>query len=304
MNKTIYFFMLFAFASIALADNATVTYLNNTEINSNENITINHTQDNSYDNGSIFVYPVSCLFDSSYCSNNTGRCEIERTLNFGETYLRDDQFCNLEMSCPECGCEDVENVTHKIRWKLRTDDDNIYITYLNENVTRSYSKSDNFNFETEYDVACPDIGNQKCEDTDFLPFNITEDQFSYYCLRPFGEYGQRLYDITNSMVAAFEKKEINCHDLQKSNELLAEFKGQYEERLKHMEEKALQLNNCSVTLRNNNNEMIDLRRSIAESEASHKAKNVTITLLVVVMFIVGSFYIMERMEKKLKKEVA
>lgn len=171
----------------------------------------NHTE-----TPATYYWELACLLNSSLVS----KCEVTRSLDDGETYVRDDEFCKLEFSAPEC--EDFEdNMTYRIRWRVEgdKDDDNIRITYLNENDTRDYFWSEDFSFEDEFILYCPEY--EECERDDFEQINITDDQFKAYCLEPFGEYGSQVTALNEWWGERFKSLQEDLGSYRQSNDNLA-----------------------------------------------------------------------------------
>jgi len=97
---------------------------------------------------------------------------------------------------------------------------------MENNDTRQYHKSDNFNFEDEFQVDCPTFEELAIEyDREFIPINITQDEWYVYCLEPFGMYGQTIKDLSYSFHNLTRKTAEDMIVLINSNERLAEENG-------------------------------------------------------------------------------
>lgn len=200
-----------------------------TELQSPINWTIgyNDTGDNN-----THLFPIWCKDDLSTVIS-TGKCDVTRTLNFGETYVKDDANCDISFGCPSCIAATVANTTHIVRWSIEGNDHNIIVKNLNNNDTRSYSRESNFDIETEFTVTCPDVGDADCDEAD--PLNITDTQFMNYCVRPFGNYGDNLNRLNDRYAISVEGKDQKIIDLSSSNIILAGDLGGCEEQLNGFE---------------------------------------------------------------------
>jgi len=232
------------------------------------------------------LFPIACMQEEI----SIGKCEVERTLSFGETYVKDDDFCDIRFTSQSCNIQDVANITHIVRWSIVGNENNIIIENLNNNDLRSYSRDEKFNFETEFTVQCPAFD----ERGEPKPLNITDDQFRTYCLEPFGKYGENLGRLNDRYTSSIEGKDETIGSLSASNTNLARDLGscEVEQNLfaalkTENEETNRLLNTCQAALIAKNQELT--------------GRNITSTLFWVetIALILGIFiYLLYRMTKK------
>lgn len=227
--------MILTFISIATAAE-NITY-DSFLLYAPTNYTISHT----INNDTTYKYPISCMHNDSLCPQNitiinktvcvNQACEIERTLDTGERYIKDTDECQLDIKCESCPeLPECEMVDYKVRWRWYTDNQSIHVINLNEDDERIYPRDENFDFENEYTVQCPAI-EKETEDFELTPLNFSKDYFYYYCLQPFGSY----YDHYNNMSIEYLKlmtennrKMGECQEsLRTTAEKLGECKADY-----------------------------------------------------------------------------
>jgi len=246
------YLLLFSFGFVAAED----VLHSNTTLFAPSFFLLNHSQNNL-----THVFPLNCLLDNGSNSScpSFSRCEVERTLNAGETYIKEDDVCDLRFACDECSCDNFENLTHFVRWRVERDGEWVRITYLNENDTRSYRLSDLPSFEAEYAVNCPDLQGFGNEASEWEPVNITKDQFYWYCLEPFGEFGNVLKDLTFSNNEFQGKLAGDLSAALESNKVLAEENGRLKQQI-------LDYDSCRADLLNCEGDHESLRESLAGCE--------------------------------------
>lgn len=182
----------------------------------NYTITYNDTGTNE-----THLFPLACLVNETL-GPIQNKCEIERTLSHGETFDKEDNYCDVRFTSPVCDIPELkDNITYNIRWRVEAQDDNFQITYLNEGFNKTFSRGGNFELETEFEIACPDVGERGYDDGFDDPFNITDSQFLNYCLKPFGNYGRQLTDLNTFYTKAISTKDSKLTDLSASNMNLA-----------------------------------------------------------------------------------
>lgn len=205
------FFLILFFIPIVIGDNIT---LQNTTLYSPSNFT--------------FIYDTfnKTYFKDFYCYDNitqinysSERCDITRTLENGETFARDDSYCKLNFQCEKYDCEEIQNQTYNVHWRIYRINDSIYLYNEVKNETRIYPASEQFDYEIQLPLSCPtlDSWNDELQNRidNFRPINLTNDQWSYYCLEPFGRYGDTLKEVTT----------INLDYQLKTNEQIADCIG-------------------------------------------------------------------------------
>jgi hypothetical protein len=180
-------------------------------------------------NESYFIN-VTCNSNSTNVSCTNQKCEVERTLGFGETYIKDTDECNLDIRCPsESECAEVNNVSYKIHWRLYADEEEACVYYMNDNWTKCYPRDDDdYDYEKEFTISCPDVS-ETCDDTynykNWNPLNVTEDQWYYVCGRALENTMNSFNIATTSMSDYTKEVTLNNGILTESNRALAEENG-------------------------------------------------------------------------------
>jgi len=243
------------------------------------------------DENSTITQPIYCLNISTNETNSTynysgNRCEIEHTMTYGETFLREDDNCLLDFTCPQCEQVSCENRTNNIGFRTYTTEDDICITQLYDNETRCYDKSGNFSFETEFEVDCPTFEDYESDWerrlNEWSPINITQDQWYWLCLEPFGQYGQHLNDLTTSTTEFQRKLMTDLATCQESLVMLSENNGMLDEKNQGYEECKLDRDVCLHDLE-------VCQNNYGETKSSSGSYRIAFWIILILNIIVGMF---------------
>ena len=233
-KKWIFGLFMLLFLQFAFADEMYIDPINMT---APSNSTYNYTL-----LGTNYFLGINCFSNCTVCNttNTTdynGSCEIDRTLEHGETYVRDSESCNIKASCPSCNEYIPENVTHKINFKINVSNESIDI-YLEQN-NQSWSTAMNSirYIENEMTFECPKT--DECEDKQYdsiLPPNFSRDEYYAYCFKPIADGAMNQIEMANSFVnytQAIATKYATCSE---SNKNLAQRNGKLEEQIGNIEQ--------------------------------------------------------------------
>lgn len=214
--------MLFALVAIVSGDN---NYTSDTYLYAPQNYSLNY----SYSNTTYF-FNTYCMLNQSLLNYSSERCDVTRSLSYGETYARDDQYCKLNVNCPDTpDCDEILNQTYNVHWRIYRQNDTIYVYNEVKNQTRMYPVDEYFDYEIQVPLSCPtlesweDDFDQRLED--WKPLNLTGDQWYWMCLEPFGSYATHLTGLANISVTIQKEWMLKFSEVTASNTVLANENG-------------------------------------------------------------------------------
>lgn len=229
------FFILFGFGILVLLFSQFAFALNQqvvhgeTTLGKNErfNITLNVTESLIND---THTWPLFCSI------NETTKCDITRTLDFGETFVRNDDVCAIDIRAKECNADAFQNISYQIRWHVQGSEDQINITYVDTNDTRTFTKTQKFTFEEEFDILCEEVVEEESCEFDPADINITDQQFYNWCFGPFSQAADTVNDINARYLTDITKCNQEKNEILESNRQLSEQKGSCDELNKNLNE--------------------------------------------------------------------
>lgn len=250
-------------------------------------------------NNDTILWPINCMLNETNATMpdlNCTKCDTTRTLNHGERYLKEDNFCKLDFMCPVCECESCENITRKWRYRIYTENERVYVVSLIDNETRSYSKGENFDITDEFKIDCPTLEDYEDElqkkIEEWKPINITQEQWYWLCLEPFGQYGKTLEKLTTS-TTEFQRKLIqDISSLSESNKQLSEENGKLKEQQAQFIENKEKLQNCEYEKDRAKKELEECRSENNTVKTSSGIKNFFFWVLLFINIVLGLALIM------------